>query len=265
MEGFDNGAIFSLYVAAFAVAQAWFSPGPAALRLGRGVITTAGVALAAGLVAAHVLIGLVQSNITGAAGMGQDRASTAARWTFATQWSLPPRETLRALIPACTDTAWTRRRVVVLGHGRKSPGLGQLLGVVAAGSREATADIVPAFRGRSLHRGAGGPGGGIRACVEPGGGGALTRGAPLGVVLGRGGLSPALRVRPFAVLPVIYALPYFNTIRNPVVLHLFNVALVVSPTASRPGAGMAARPRRVRAGSVPPATWWSGASRWERG
>ncbi len=99
MEGFDNGAILSLYVAAFAVALAWFRPGTPVKRLSRGFLVTAGIAATSAIVAVNILLTLIQFNITGAAGMGQDKESKAARWGFATQWSLPPSETLRAIIP----------------------------------------------------------------------------------------------------------------------------------------------------------------------
>lgn len=235
MEGFDNGAIFSLYVAAFAMFHAWNSPGTAETgrRISLGLIQTAVVAVASALVASHMLIGLVQGNITGVTGMGQDKESTAARWQFATQWSLPPRETLRAIIPG------------LYGYRMDTPDGGQYWGTVGS---DPSWDAYFAQRSRS-------PESAPRAMLRFSGAGHYTGVlvillAAFGVVQSlrreKGPLSPTERrwvwfwaavalvsllfafgrFAPF--YRIIYALPYFNTIRNPVkFLHPLNTALVV--------------------------------------
>ena len=235
MEGFDNGAIFSLYVAAFAMFHAWTSrpsdPGPR--RLGVGALQTAVVAIASALIASHMLIGLVKGNITGVAGMGQDQESKAARWTFATMWSLPPKEALRAVIPglygyrmdtpnggqywgtAGSDPAWDeyfdnpdrkpeqapRRAIRFSGAGHYTGVLVVLLAAFA---------LVQSLRGSSSplsHQ--------ERRWVWFW---SVTALVSLLFALGR--YAPFYRI--------IYALPYFNTIRIPMkFLHPMNAALVV--------------------------------------
>lgn len=234
MEGFDNGAIFSLYVAAFAVAMVWWeTPGSAGKRLGWGVATVAGVAVASGLVAAHVLLGLVQTQIQGVTGMGQDQESKAARWSFATQGSLPPKETLRAVIPG------------LYGYRMDTPDGGVYWGRVGSdpawdaywSARERRPEQRPAAMPR--HSGAGHFAGVLVVLVAVfgvfqswgRGRGVLTLGECRWVWFWTGSAVVSIllaygRHAPF--YQFFYALPYFSTIRMPVkFLHPFNLSLVV--------------------------------------
>jgi hypothetical protein len=99
MEGYDIGAIFSLYVAAYTAFMCWRRPGPLGVRLGRTAGSVALVALCAALIAAHGLVTLIGTQIKGIASMDGKQQSTEQRWKFATQWSLPKIETLRLIIP----------------------------------------------------------------------------------------------------------------------------------------------------------------------
>jgi hypothetical protein len=99
MEGFDNGAIFSVVVAAYVLYQAWAGEGAAPQRVARGVARLATVAVCAALISASVVIGLIGTQIKGVAGMGQDAESKAQRWDEATMWSLPKAETLSLVVP----------------------------------------------------------------------------------------------------------------------------------------------------------------------
>jgi hypothetical protein len=234
MEGFDNGAIFSLYVAAFAVALVWWeTPGSAGKRLGWGMATVAGVAVASGLVAAHVLLGLIQTQIQGVSGMGQDQESKAARWSFATQGSLPPKETLRAVIPG------------LFGYRMDTPEGGVYWGRVGSdpawdaywSARERRPEQRPAAMPR--HSGAGHFAGVLVVLVAAfgvvqswgRGRGVLTLGECRWVWFWTGSAVVSIllaygRHAPFYQL--FYALPYFSTIRMPVkFLHPFNVSVVV--------------------------------------
>ncbi len=268
MEGFDNGAIFSLYVAAFAMFLAWNSR-PAestGRRLGMGAIQTAGVAVASALVASHMLIGLVQGNITGVAGMGQDKESKAARWTFATMWSLPPKEALRTFIPG------------LYGYRMDTPDGGQYWGTAGSDpdwdtyfeKRERTPEQAP--RKQLRFSGAGHYAGvlvvllaafavfqGFRGTSSP-----LTlqerrwvrfwaATAFVSLLFALGRYAPFYRI--------VYSLPYFSTIRIPMkFLHPMNVALVVLC-----GYGLQAlwrgwvEKRNPRAAGVTETfrTWWS--------
>ena len=109
MEGYDIGALFSLYIAAFVlfgfVIKRLESEKPVALgqAAGRGFAGVALVALVAGLAASQTMSTLVDTQLKGT---GSDPQTPAQRdvakerqWTFLTQWSLPKMETLRIVIP----------------------------------------------------------------------------------------------------------------------------------------------------------------------
>ena len=113
MEGYDVGALFSLYIAAFVLFGSVIgrpeSDKPAALAqaAGRGLAGIAVVALVAALGASQTLSTLIGTQLQGAnssqSGDPQTPAQRAAarerQWTFLTQWSLPKIETLRIVIP----------------------------------------------------------------------------------------------------------------------------------------------------------------------
>ncbi len=106
-EGADVGAIFSLYVAAFVIYQAWISEGPRAKNLAVGVGRVAIVAVFAAFLAAQAISALVNTQIEGVHGMEQDTQTREDRWAWATQWSFPKREVLSP----------RRSRLVWLSHG----------------------------------------------------------------------------------------------------------------------------------------------------
>jgi hypothetical protein len=99
MEGFDIGAIFSLYVAAFAFFLVLVQPGSTAQRVTKGTVWVGAVAVSAAFFAAHALSSLIGTQIQGVAEMKQDEATKTKRWDAATMWSLPKNETLRVIIP----------------------------------------------------------------------------------------------------------------------------------------------------------------------
>ena len=99
METYDNGAIFSLYVAAFALFQAVGEPGQPAAKLLKGIGRVALIALCSALVATQAIDSLIATQVKGIAGMAQDRETRLGRWNEATQWSLPKLETLRLVVP----------------------------------------------------------------------------------------------------------------------------------------------------------------------
>jgi hypothetical protein len=98
-DGADVGAIFSVFVAAYGLCQALAGEGAVIKKLSSGVIRVAVVAIVAGLVAAQAVLALVGTNITGVAGTKQDTRSKEERWEFCTTWSLPKRELLCLVIP----------------------------------------------------------------------------------------------------------------------------------------------------------------------
>jgi hypothetical protein len=113
MEGYDIGALFSLYIAAFVlfgfVIKRLESEKPVALgqAAGRGFAGIAVVAIVAGLAASQTMSTLVGTQLQGASNGQADALQTPAQraaakerqWTFLTQWSLPKMETLRIVIP----------------------------------------------------------------------------------------------------------------------------------------------------------------------
>jgi Bacterial membrane protein YfhO len=121
MEGFDNGAIFSLFVAAYVLFDSWNREnGTAATKkLGRGVLRVAVIALFAGFIATQTLYVLINTQIKGVAGIQQqDEQSRKQRWAEATQWSLPKAEVLQIIIPG------------VFGYRMDTPGGGAYWGTV---------------------------------------------------------------------------------------------------------------------------------------
>ncbi|GIT38235.1 MAG: hypothetical protein Ct9H300mP7_1560 [Verrucomicrobiota bacterium] len=114
MEGYDVGALFSLYIAAFV--SSGLSKGhlesdkPAAFGpkdAGRGLAAITVVALVAALGASQTLSTLIgtqpqrfkKSQSGDLQTPEQHAAARERQWTFLTQWSLPKMETLRIVIP----------------------------------------------------------------------------------------------------------------------------------------------------------------------
>ncbi len=219
MEGFDSGAILSLFVAAFALFQSWQRPGAPARRLLTGVSRTALVAVAAGLVAAQALTVLISTQIQGVAGMQQDQKTKAQRWDEATTWSLPKIETFRTVIAG------------LYGYRMDTPDSGNYWGRV--GEMPGHAELQPRHSGAGHYAG-------VPVVVLAfwaffqslrRKGGAFTEterrfvwfwaaAALVSLLLAWG------RHAPFYQL--VYALPFFSTIRNPIkFLHPFSLSLVV--------------------------------------
>jgi len=99
MEGADIGAIFSIFVAVFAVYQAWVADGNRGRNLVIGFGRVAIIAAFAGFMAFHAVNVFVGTQIQGVAGAQQDTRSREQRWDWATQWSLPKKEALGLVVP----------------------------------------------------------------------------------------------------------------------------------------------------------------------
>jgi hypothetical protein len=69
------------------------------LKFAFGVGRTVVVAGFAALIAAHTIYALVSTQLQGMGGNKQDIQAKAERWDWATQWSLPKRETLGLIVP----------------------------------------------------------------------------------------------------------------------------------------------------------------------
>lgn len=216
MEGFDSGAILSLYVAAFGVLQAWLRPGPAGRRLLGGALQTALVAAVAAWVAAQALTILVGTQVKGVVGMQQDAETRMRRWNEATMWSLPKLETLRTVVPGLYgyrmyardgSDYWGRVGETPGVPGTRHSGAGHYAGILVV--------LLAAWALAQSCRPTGGPfNARERRLVWFFAGAAL-----VSLLLAWGRHAPFYQF--------FYALPYFSTIRNPIkFLHPFSLALV---------------------------------------
>jgi hypothetical protein len=99
MEGFDVGAILSLYVGTFAVFY-FLTAAPTPVRgmpktIGMGTL----IVLFSLLISGSTLYTLVGTQIKGTTNTGQSAAEKKGHWDFTTQWSFPKLETLRLIVP----------------------------------------------------------------------------------------------------------------------------------------------------------------------
>jgi hypothetical protein len=99
MEGFDSGAIMSVYVGVFTAFLCWMTESTVARGMIKSIWVAAVVVFFAGLIATSTLFTLVGTQVLGVTGAGQSPEQRKAYWNFATQWSLPKTETLKVIIP----------------------------------------------------------------------------------------------------------------------------------------------------------------------
>ena len=113
MEGFDSGAILSMFFGIFIVYSGWLlSEEPAARRIVKTGITALLVVGCSVLIALYTITTLVSTQIKGVSGAEQKSSQSQTpeeiekarqekdhRWAFSTQWSFPKLETLRLVIP----------------------------------------------------------------------------------------------------------------------------------------------------------------------
>ncbi len=100
IEAADIGGICSICVAVYAFYQFIIEGGGnLAVRVVQSGLRVAMVALFAGFIAAQAIVSLIGTSVTGIADTGQDEQSKQVRWDFATQFSLPKKETLGIIVP----------------------------------------------------------------------------------------------------------------------------------------------------------------------
>ena len=102
IEGADNGAIFSLFVAAFVFFTALIEEGsPIFTKIVRGVGRVGTVAIFAIVIAGQTITAVFGTFIAGASGAGPDKSAETPleHWDWATQWSIPKKETLGIIVP----------------------------------------------------------------------------------------------------------------------------------------------------------------------
>jgi hypothetical protein len=99
MEGFDVGAILSIYVAAFVVFRFLSTESDPANGARKTVYVGAVLVGSAFLISWSTIHTLIGTQISGTAGVGQSEAEKRDAWDKNTQWSIPKLETLRMIIP----------------------------------------------------------------------------------------------------------------------------------------------------------------------
>ncbi len=258
MEGFDVGAIFSIYVAAFAGFLALsHSSASLSAKLGDAVKRVAIVALFSAVCAAAALSTLIGTQIQGVAGMEQSAESKERRWDGATMWSLPKLETLRVLIPGLFGYRMdTEAGGNYWGSVGQQPGVPQSRHSGAGEYAGALVLLVAAFGVVSAFRKKGNPYTQFeRRTVF-----FFSAVALVSVLLAWGRHAPFYRI--------LYEMPYFSTIRNPIkFMHPFHMGLLVLF-----GFGLEALFRGYVKESVPKLTgikenlsdWWTSVPQFEK-
>lgn len=218
-EGGDNGAIFSMFVGVYAF---WRTVAGSSAR-GKGAALGAAkvvvMVVFAAVMASQTLDVFVRSAVKGIAGTQQDTETKAQKWDFATQWSLPKIEMLRVIIPG------------IFGYRMDTPDGGAYWGRV--GEAPGHADQMPRYSGAGEYAGVLVMLIGLWAIVE-----AFRKKAPIftdterklilfwaasavvAMALGWGRHAPFYKI--------VYALPYFSTIRNPMkFMHAFHLCFMI--------------------------------------
>lgn len=223
MEGFDMGAIYSLFIAAFVLFQGVaLEPGTLTSGLQRAGLRLVLVVVFACFIAAQSLTALIGTQVVGVVGTEQDLETKQMQWDKATTWSLPKREALRVIIPGLfgyridiadpsnywgtvgQQPGWEQHRQGLPRHSGSGEYAGVLVAILAVWT------LLQSFRGN-------------RSPFD-------LRERRLIWFLAAAGLTCLLlafgRHAPFYQL--FYALPYFSTIRNPIkFMHPFQVSLLI--------------------------------------
>jgi hypothetical protein len=216
LEGFDVGALYSLYVAAFAIFLALIKTDTK--QRAYGILRVGIVAVAAGCFAAHALSTLIGTQITGVGNKakGGDTSPEVA-WDGATMWSLPKVETLRVIIPG------------LFGYRMDTPGGGAYWGNVGHSD----------LSGLQRHSGAGEYAGILVVLIGIFGAANAFRktnptyndfdrrvvkfwmwAAIVSILFAWGRYAPFYQF--------LYKLPFFSTIRNPIkFMHFFHLSLLI--------------------------------------
>ena len=99
-EGADVGIIFSVFVGLFAFTFTFLQTTPSVGSAASGLLRTCVVAGFAGFMAFHIIVSLVfNAKVLDAVSSQKQTMSADQQWNWATQWSLPKAETLRVIIP----------------------------------------------------------------------------------------------------------------------------------------------------------------------
>lgn len=258
IEGADIGALFSLLTATYVAFQAWAADGSIKSRIGKGIIRLVIVAGFAGFIAINTVNALVGTQIAGIAGTEQDVQTKEQRWDWATQWSLPKKETLGIVVPG------------LFGYRMDTPEGGQYWGSIGqTPGWEQHHQGFPRYSGTGYYLGTATVGLALFAVVLGWRKKNLMFDAQRSTQIRFWSIAAIIcllfafgRHAPFYQL--LYALPYFSTIRNPTkFLHLFTMAMVILFAFGVDGLW------RMYVGSNKPVNatkgWWQRCGKFEQG
>jgi hypothetical protein len=99
VEGADNGVFFSLFIGAFAIFVPLTREGSFPARALQSALTTVIVVVFSFFMAYQTVSSLFSTQIAGIVGMEQTEESKNQQWHGATMWSLPKKEILRVVVP----------------------------------------------------------------------------------------------------------------------------------------------------------------------
>lgn len=100
MEAADIGGFYSIMVAAYVFYRSVVEPvRDVGAKIWRGIGQVAIIAIFAFFMACQTGMTLIGTQVEGIAGTAQDTETKAQHWDWATQWSLPKKETLELLVP----------------------------------------------------------------------------------------------------------------------------------------------------------------------
>lgn len=218
-EGGDNGAFFAVAIAAYAFWRTWITVPAKGKAVGWGVAKVVVMAVFAAIMASQTLGVFARTAVKGVVGTEQDSQTKQQKWDFATQWSLPKIETLRVIIPG------------LFGYRMDTPDGGNYWGRV--GEAPSAPDQMPRYSGAGEYAGVIVVLIAAWAIVE-----AMRKKtttftdterklvwfwavvAFVAMLFGWGRHAPFYKI--------LYALPYFSTIRNPMKLfHVTHLCLMV--------------------------------------
>lgn len=226
MEGADNGGIYSLYIAAFILFEALIEEGKTGTKALKGVGRVALVAGFAFFMAVQTIVALVGVSVKGVAGMAQTSEAKEMRWAEATQWSLPKGETLRVIIPGLfgyrmDEESPTPQGGMYWGGVGRTPGWEEHhMGIPRhSGSGEYAGVLVVLLAAWSAAQG-------LRR-----NGSVFTDRERKIVLFWAGAALVSLLLawgRHAFFYRILYALPYFSTIRNPIkFMHPFHLSVLI--------------------------------------
>jgi hypothetical protein len=100
MEAVDIGALYSMLIAAFVFYKSLTeTQGNPVAKISRSIGRVAVIAIFAAFLATQTITALVGTFVQGVSGTAQDTETKAQHWDWATQWSLPKKETLGLVVP----------------------------------------------------------------------------------------------------------------------------------------------------------------------